>query len=145
MLTFRALCFQFFDKVFQAGPPFFLECPEWRRSWRWQWRNTSTKTRSKNRPTPTSRPSAGKPFKILISSAETRSIDGHKGNTYWGGRLSTVDLTFKVVCFAKNMNNIFNIKRSWSKLVSTRRSTVLSLFLQWDFPGLSHALFGSPS
>jgi hypothetical protein len=31
------------------------------------------------------------------------------GNTNWGGRLSTVDLLVKVVCFVKNVNNIFNI------------------------------------
>ncbi len=33
------------------------------------------------------------------------------------------------------MNNIFHIKRSWSKLVSTRRSTVLIVSLQLVFPG----------
>jgi len=49
------------------------------------------------------------------------------GNTNWGGRPSTIDLLIKVACFCKKENNIFNIKMSWSKLVSTRRSTVLSL------------------
>ncbi len=29
-----------------------------------------------------------------------------------GGRLSTVDLLIKVACIIKNVNNIFNIKRS---------------------------------
>ena len=51
----------------------------------------------------------------------------HSGNTNWGGRLSTVDLLIKVGCFAKKVNNIFIINRSWSKLVSTRWSTVLIL------------------
>ena len=44
-----------------------------------------------------------------------------------------------LVC--KKLNNVFNIKSSWSKLVSTRRSTVLSLPLQLVFPGLSYKLF----
>jgi hypothetical protein len=46
-------------------------------------------------------------------------------NTNWGGRISTVDLLIKVACYVKH--NIFNINRSWTKLVSARRSTVLSL------------------
>jgi hypothetical protein len=33
------------------------------------------------------------------------------GNTKGGG-LSTVDLLIKVACFVKDVNNIFNIKRS---------------------------------
>jgi len=36
--------------------------------------------------------------------------------------------------FKKMLNNIFNIKSSGSKLVSSRRSTVLSLPLQLGFP-----------
>jgi len=47
------------------------------------------------------------------------------GNTNWGGRHSTIDLLIKVACFAKRVKNIFKVKRSWSKLVVTRRSTVL--------------------
>ncbi len=43
------------------------------------------------------------------------------------GRLNTVDLLIKVACLVKKENNIFNIKISSSKLVITRRSTVLSL------------------
>ncbi len=43
------------------------------------------------------------------------------------GRLSTIDLLIKVSCFVKKVNNIFNTKRCLSKLVSTRRSTVLNL------------------
>ncbi len=41
--------------------------------------------------------------------------------------LSTDDLLIEVAYFVRNVNNIFNITRSLSKLVSTRRSTVLSL------------------
>jgi len=49
------------------------------------------------------------------------------GKPYWRGRLSTVDLQIKVACFVIEVNNVFNIKISWSKLFSTRRSTVLRL------------------
>jgi hypothetical protein len=58
------------------------------------------------------------------------------GNTNWRGRLSTVDLFIEVACFVDKVNNIFIIKSSRSKLVSTRRSTVLSPPLQLVFPGL---------
>jgi hypothetical protein len=43
------------------------------------------------------------------------------------GRFSTVDLLIKEAGFVKKVNNIFSIKMSYSELVSTRRSTVLSL------------------
>ena len=36
--------------------------------------------------------------------------------------------------FVKKVNKIFNIKRSWSKMVSTRRPIVLSFPLHWEFP-----------
>jgi hypothetical protein len=52
------------------------------------------------------------------------------GNTNWAERLSTVDLLIKVACFTNGVNNVFNIRRSLSKLVSTRRSTVQSCPLQ---------------
>jgi hypothetical protein len=52
------------------------------------------------------------------------------GNTNLGGRLSTIYLFIKVACFVKKVNNIFTIKRTWNKLVGTRRSTVLGLPLQ---------------
>ncbi len=55
-----------------------------------------------------------------------------------GGRLSTVDLIMKVASFEDNVNNIFSVKRSLSKHVRTRGSTVLSLSPQLDFPALSH-------
>jgi hypothetical protein len=55
------------------------------------------------------------------------------------GRLSTVDLFIKVACFVKKADNIFNIK-SWSKPVSTRSSTVLSLCPQWGFPADVHMM-----
>ncbi len=47
------------------------------------------------------------------------------GNTNWGRKFCTVDLLVKVASFVKNVNGIFNIKRSWSELVGTRRSIVL--------------------
>jgi len=53
-------------------------------------------------------------------------------------RLSTVYLLIKVACFVKLVNNIFNIKRSWSKLISTRRSTVLNLSPSVRLPCLRH-------
>jgi hypothetical protein len=46
----------------------------------------------------------------------------------------TIDLLIKVARFISMVNNIFNMKRNRSKLVSTRRSTVLSLSLQLVFP-----------
>jgi hypothetical protein len=45
-----------------------------------------------------------------------------------------VDLLIKVACFVKNPDNVSNIKSSLSKLVSTRRPTLLSLPLQLGFP-----------
>jgi hypothetical protein len=41
-----------------------------------------------------------------------------------GGRLSAVDLLFKVA-FGKKVNNIFSVKRN--SIACTRRSTVMSL------------------
>ncbi len=52
------------------------------------------------------------------------------GNTYWGGRLSTVDLLSKAACSVNTVNNIFYTKRSSSKLVIAKRSTVLNLPFQ---------------
>jgi hypothetical protein len=43
-------------------------------------------------------------------------------------QLKGEDLLFKVACFVRKINNIFNIKSSRSKLVSSRRSTVLAAF-----------------
>ncbi len=60
---------------------------------------------------------------MLVTSAKA-------GNTNLRGRLSAVDLLFMVACIVRKVKNIFNIKSSCSKLVSTRRSTVLSLPLQ---------------
>ncbi len=57
-------------------------------------------------------------------------MSDRSGNTKLGLRLSTVDLLIKIACFVKEVNNIFSIKRSWSKLVSTRRSVVLGLLLK---------------
>ncbi len=68
----------------------------------------------------------------------------YAGNTNWGGRLSKVDLLIKVKCLVKYINNIFKTKRIRSKLVSTRRSTVLSLPLKSDFPDLWVAVQNVP-
>ncbi len=57
------------------------------------------------------------------------------GNTNQRGRLSTLDLLIKLGCFISKVNNVFNLKSSCTKLVSTRRSTVLILPLQRGFPG----------
>jgi hypothetical protein len=46
------------------------------------------------------------------------------------GRLSTVDLLIRVGCFVQEVSNIFSMKSSFFKRVSTRRSTVLILPLQ---------------
>ncbi len=51
--------------------------------------------------------------------------------------------SLRLLVLVKKVNNIFIIKRSWSKLVSTRRSTVLSLSRQKDFPGPDNeAIYG---
>ncbi len=62
------------------------------------------------------------------------------GNTNRRGKLSTVDLLVKVAGFVRGVDNIFSTKRSWPKLVTTRRSTVLRLSLQQDFPGSTELL-----
>jgi hypothetical protein len=49
------------------------------------------------------------------------------GNTNLKGRLSTVALLIKAACFVTEVNNNFIIKMSQSKLVRTRRSSVLRL------------------
>jgi hypothetical protein len=46
------------------------------------------------------------------------------------GRLSTVDFLISVACYVKKVNNVWNAKRSGSKPVSARRSTVMRLPLQ---------------
>ncbi len=51
------------------------------------------------------------------------------------GRLSTVDHLIKVARIVKKINDTFKLRRSSHKLVSTRRSTVLSLPLRLGFPG----------
>jgi hypothetical protein len=65
--------------------------------------------------------------KLFFNSQKGRYYE--PGNTNWRGRLSTVDFLIKVASFVKKVNNL-NIKRSWSKLVGTRRSTVPSFPLQ---------------
>ncbi len=46
-----------------------------------------------------------------------------------------VDILVKIGCFVKKDKNIFSIKSSLSELVSTRKSTILSLPIEWGFPG----------
>jgi hypothetical protein len=53
------------------------------------------------------------------------------------GRLSTVDLLIKLACFVKDENNVCILKVSLYKLVSARRSTVLSLSPSARVPCLS--------
>ncbi len=52
------------------------------------------------------------------------------GNTSSGTRLGTINLLINVAYFVK----VYNM--SWSKFVSARRSTLLRLPLQQDFPAL---------
>jgi hypothetical protein len=55
------------------------------------------------------------------------------GNTNWKGK-AQCSWPHQGSLFCKRVNNVCNVKSSWSKLVSLRRSTVLSLPLQWGFP-----------
>ncbi len=52
------------------------------------------------------------------------------GNHHWRGRLSAVDLLFKIGCFVKII--VFSVKCYWSELVTTTRSAVLILPLLPD-------------
>ncbi len=47
-------------------------------------------------------------------------------NANWKGSLSTIDPLIKLACFLRIVSNIFYLKRSLSRLLSTRRPTVLS-------------------
>ncbi len=67
---------------------------------------------------------------VLRCATDKFSKWAYAGNSYWRGRLCTVDLLIKVGSLVKMVNNIFSMKRSWSKLESTRRSTMLILPLQ---------------
>jgi hypothetical protein len=68
--------------------------------------------------------------RISKKNCNIKSNNVNPGNTNRGGRLSTVDLLIKLVRFVIKANNIFILKMGWSKKVSTRRSTVLSLSLK---------------
>jgi len=63
-------------------------------------------------------------------NGKPQALTPFPGKPYWRGRLSTVNLLIWVRSFEKKVNNIFSMKSSWSKLVSTRRSTVMILPLQ---------------
>ncbi len=64
------------------------------------------------------------------------------GNTNGRERLNTIGPLIKV-SFYKKVNNVYNTKSSLSKLVSTRRSSVLSLPIQLGFPGMPCEAFRS--
>jgi hypothetical protein len=66
-------------------------------------------------------------LECLLQAQAYLKVTLKPGNTNWGGMLSTVDLLIKVAHLVKKENKNFNIKMRWSELVSTRRSTVLSL------------------
>ncbi len=59
------------------------------------------------------------------------------GNTNWRGRLCTINLLIEIGCFVAKLNNIFNEKWHGHNLLVKRRSTVLSLPLQQEFPAES--------
>ncbi len=59
---------------------------------------------------------------------------------YWRERIIMIDNN-KVACFVKNVNIIYNIKRSWSELVSAWRSTVLKGKAQYGWPPHQGSLF----
>jgi hypothetical protein len=71
-------------------------------------------------------------------------LDLRKAREYLTKGKAQYSWPLKVACFGKE-NNICGIKSSWSELVCTRRSTVLSLPLHWGFPdaytNLSHSRF----
>jgi hypothetical protein len=75
-------------------------------------------------------PAVFPPNSAICRSHFIHNVSVTPGNPNWRGRLSTVDLTIKVACFCKKVNNVCNIKSPWSKLVSTRTLTELILPLQ---------------
>jgi hypothetical protein len=78
--------------------------------------------------------------KVLISQKVLLNLPGlffrwiktflRPGKPYWRGKISMVDLLIKKGCFVKKEKYSFSLKSSQSKLVSSRRSTVLILLLQ---------------
>jgi hypothetical protein len=55
---------------------------------------------------------------------------------FLGGKHSMVDTLFKITCFEKNIFfSVLELRGTLSELVSTRRSLVLILPLQYGFPG----------
>jgi hypothetical protein len=61
------------------------------------------------------------------------------GKPYWRGRFSTIDLLINIGGLVKRENIVSVWNAVFSKLVSTRRSSVLILSLQWGFPGCVHS------
>jgi hypothetical protein len=65
--------------------------------------------------------------KLLLTLQNHRQgLTVHARNTNWKKRLSTLDLVIQVACFVTNVIHIFDVKLSRTKLISTRRSTVLN-------------------
>ncbi len=75
-----------------------------------------------------------------VDATTAKATTAKAGKSYWRGRLSTVDLLIKIGCFVNKEKYSFSMKRSWSELVSTRRSIVLILLLQQGFPGQDNLL-----
>ncbi len=67
-------------------------------------------------------------------SGQRHSVE-RPGNTNWRGRLWKHNIQIKVGCFITKVNNVFNLKSSWPRLVGARRSIILILPLQLGFTG----------
>jgi len=117
--------------------------------WCENWAEIAAKTfrrtsRSRNfcvRRVPSSLSRRRKPFcrrQWRFVASPARTLTPSPGKTNWRRRLCTINLLTKIGGFVKRVNNIFSLKRSWSKLVSIRRSTVLSLPLLIRLPCLMY-------
>ncbi len=67
---------------------------------------------------------------VPLAANPSEALFGRSGNNYCKGELNTVDLFIKIGCFIKKE------KYSFSKLVGTRRSTVLILPFVDSVPSL---------
>ncbi len=70
----------------------------------------------------------------FISLARKNLAKNKPGNNYWRERLSSLDLLIMVAFCKKKGKYCLNTKMPWSKIVSTSRSTVLSLNLSVRLP-----------
>jgi hypothetical protein len=71
-------------------------------------------------------------FKLFYASKLRRGLV--QWNSYYRRRLRTVDLLIKMVCFVTMGKYSYSLKSTLSKLVRTRRSTVLIVQFQLGFP-----------